>query len=254
MKLISWNVNGIRAGVKKGFIEKYHKMSADIFCIQETKAQDDQVIEALSELQDVNFSSNSAEKKGYSGVCTMSKSAPLSVEVGIGVSEHDSEGRVVKTEFSDFQLINVYVPNSGAGLKRLDYRAEWDSAFAQYLKTAEAYKPIIVTGDFNVAHQAIDLARPKQNYNKTSGYTQTEIDGMDGLLEVGLFDSWRVLHPEEVKYTFWSLRFGARAKNVGWRIDYFLVSNALRDRVKSAFILNDVMGSDHCPIGLELEG
>lgn len=252
MKLISWNVNGIRAGVKKDFVDKYRALEADIFCVQETKAQDDQVEEALSELEDVHLATASAEKKGYSGVCTLSKEEPINTSTGIGMDEHDNEGRVLKTEFEEFQLINVYVPNSGAGLKRLEYRAKWDKAFADYINREDLRKPVIVAGDFNVAHEAIDLARPKQNYNKTSGYTQTEIDGMDGLLDAGFFDSFRKLHPETIKYTFWSMRFGARAKNVGWRIDYFLVSDQLADRVRSAFILNEIMGSDHCPIGLEL--
>lgn len=253
MKLISWNVNGIRATVKKGFIDIYRELDADIFCIQETKAQDDQVVEALEELGDLHIHSNSAVRKGYSGVCTLSQEAPLSVSKGINNEEHDQEGRVLLTEFEQFQLINVYVPNSGAGLKRLDYRAEWDQAFADYISAMDDKKPVIVTGDFNVAHQAIDLARPKANYNKTSGYTQTEIDGLNGILEKGLVDSFRKLFPEKIQYTFWSQRFGARAKNVGWRIDYFLVSNKLESKIKDAFILNDIMGSDHCPLGLEID-
>ncbi|MDX1684527.1 MAG: exodeoxyribonuclease III [Saprospiraceae bacterium] len=253
MKLISWNVNGIRASVRKDFVKKYEEMDADVFCIQETKAQDDQVKEALEGVDNAHIYTTSAEKKGYSGVCTICKEEPVSVSEGIGEDKHDGEGRVLKTEFETFQLVNVYVPNSGAGLKRLDYRAEWDKAFAEYLREQDKIKPVIVAGDFNVAHEAIDLARPKQNYNKTSGYTQIEIDGMDGLLEAGFFDSWREQHPDKVKYTFWSMRFGAREKNIGWRIDYFLVSNTIKDRVGSTSIHNDVMGSDHCPIGLQLE-
>jgi exodeoxyribonuclease-3 len=253
MKMISWNVNGIRAGVKKGFVDKFKELKADIFCIQETKAQDEQVMEALNELDDWHIYSTSAVKKGYSGVAIISREPALSVTKGIGLEEHDQEGRVVAVEYEDYYLINVYVPNSGNGLKRLDYRSEWDKAFAIYLSNLKKKKPIIVTGDFNVAHEAIDLARPKQNYNKTSGYTQKEIDGLDGILEVGLFDSYRTLHPEKVEYTFWSQRFGAREKNVGWRIDYFLVDKNLSTNVTSAYILNDIMGSDHCPLGLELE-
>jgi exodeoxyribonuclease-3 len=253
MKMISWNVNGIRAGVKKGFVDKFKELKADIFCIQETKAQDEQVMEALNELDDWHIYSTSAVKKGYSGVAIISREPALSVTKGIGLEEHDQEGRVVAVEYEDYYLINVYVPNSGNGLKRLDYRSEWDKAFAIYLSNLKKKKPIIVTGDFNVAHEAIDLARPKQNYNKTSGYTQKEIDGLDGILEVGLFDSYRTLHPEKVEYTFWSQRFGAREKNVGWRIDYFLVDKNLSANVTSAYILNDIMGSDHCPLGLELE-
>lgn len=253
MKLISWNVNGIRAGIKKGFEEKYAEMDADLFCIQETKAQDDQVAEALTGIGDRHIYSHSAVKKGYSGVAVISKKEALNVSHGIGVEQHDQEGRVITLEYDDFYLVNVYVPNSGSGLKRLEYRSEWDRDFATYLKVLNGKKSTIVTGDFNVAHEAIDLARPKANYNKTSGYTQTEIDGMNGLLEVGFIDSFRKLHPEKVQYTFWSQRFGARAKNVGWRIDYFLVASELEKKMKSAFILDQVMGSDHCPLGLEMD-
>ena len=195
----------------------------------------------------------SAVKKGYSGVAILSKNEPIKVTTGIGVDEHDQEGRVIACEFEDFIMVNVYVPNSGSGLKRLDYRQEWDQAFAKYLKKLRKKKPIVVTGDFNVAHQAIDLARPKPNYNKTSGYTQAEIDGFDGILKVGLVDSFRLLYPEEVKYSFWSIRFGARAKNVGWRIDYFLVDKKLEEQIKDATIDNDIMGSDHCPVNLMLK-
>ena len=253
MKIVSWNVNGIRAAVGKDFIQEFEKLDADIFCIQETKAQDDQVAEALSAIQDYHLYTNSAVKKGYSGVSILSKSKAVSNSVDIGVEEHDQEGRVVCTEFEKFSLINVYVPNSGAGLKRLEYRAVWDKTFADYLNHKKEQKPIIVTGDFNVAHEAIDLARPKPNYNKTSGYTQVEIDGMDGLLSVGLYDAYRVLNPEKIQYTFWSFRFGARANNVGWRIDYFLVDNNLKDQVIDSSILDQVMGSDHCPIELEID-
>lgn len=252
MKIISWNVNGIRASVGKGFYEIVNDFNADLFCVQETKAQDDQVDIALDGLKDYHIYRNSAEKKGYSGVAILSKTKALNVTTDIGVVEHDSEGRVLTLEFDDFYLVNVYVPNSGSELKRLDYRATWDKAFAVFLKKLGAKKTLIVTGDFNVAHEAIDLARPKPNYNKTSGYTQTEIDGLDGILKTGLVDTFRQLHPEEVKYTFWSTRFNARARNTGWRIDYFLLSKAMLPKVQKAEIYNDVMGSDHCPIGLEL--
>jgi len=252
MKITSWNVNGIRAGVKKNFINELIDSNADIYCIQETKAQDDQVAEALASLEGYHLHSNSAVKKGYSGVAIISKEAPISVSVDIGVEEHDQEGRVIAAEFADFYIVNVYVPNSGSGLKRLEYRATWDAAFAKYLSKLRKKKPIIVTGDFNVAHQPIDLARPKPNYNKTSGYTQVEIDGMDGLHKVGLIDSYRALYPEKVEYSFWSVRFGARAKNVGWRIDYFLVDKKLLDQVTDSTIDTEIMGSDHCPINLEL--
>lgn len=253
MKLISWNVNGIRAVVGKEFLQQFAAMDADIFCLQETKAQDDQVATALASLEGYHLCSNSAEKKGYSGVAIISKKAPLSVVNDIGHLDHDMEGRVITAEFDTFYIINVYVPNSGEGLKRLDYRAEWDTTFSAYLAKLRTKKNIIVTGDFNVAHQAIDLARPKENYNKTSGYTQVEIDGMDKILSVGLTDSYRMLYPDKVQYSFWSARFGARAKNLGWRIDYFLVDQNLSDRIKDAFILDQEMGSDHCPIGLILQ-
>jgi len=250
MKLISWNVNGIRAGVKKGFVEKFNEIDADFFCLQETKAQTDQTAEALSEIEGYHLYSHHAVKKGYSGVSVLSKEEAQSVEFGIGEEEHDSEGRVITLEYEDFILINVYVPNSGSGLKRLDYRKTWDEAFLKFLKKKEKIKPLVITGDFNVAHQPIDLARPKPNYNKTSGYTQVEIDGMDAFQKAGFIDTYRYLHPEKVQYTFWSVRFGARAKNVGWRIDYFLISPQLKNRLKEAFILDQIEGSDHCPLGI----
>jgi exodeoxyribonuclease-3 len=247
MQIISWNVNGVRATVKKGLIDIIHDSGADIYCLQETKAQDDQVQEALAELKEFHVYSNSATKKGYSGVAIISKTEPINVTTDMGIEEHDDEGRVICAEYPDFYLINVYVPNSGAGLKRLDYRAAWDEAFKSYLSDLQKVKPIIVTGDFNVAHAAIDLKNDKSNYNKTSGYTQKEIDGLDGILSIGLKDSFRELNPEEVKYSFWSTRFNARASNAGWRIDYFLVSDSLMPKVTSAFIDNDTFGSDHCP-------
>lgn len=252
MQIISWNVNGVRATVKKGLIDIINNSGADIYCLQETKAQDDQVQEALSDLNGYHKYSNSATKKGYSGVAILSKTEPISVTTDIGIEEHDDEGRVICAEYADFYLINVYVPNSGSGLKRLDYRATWDEAFKNYLADLQKHKPILVTGDFNVAHAAIDLKNDKPNYNKTSGYTQKEIDGLDGILSIGLKDSFRELHPEEVKYSFWSTRFNARASNAGWRIDYFLVSDALMPKVTDAFIDNDTFGSDHCPVGIVL--
>jgi exodeoxyribonuclease-3 len=252
MKLISWNVNGIRSVVGKTFLQQFAQMDADIFCLQETKAQDDQVAEALSGLNGYHIHSNSAEKKGYSGVAIISKVEPISVTRDIGIAEHDNEGRVICAEFENFYMVNVYVPNSGEGLKRLDYRSEWDEDFSQYLAGLRAKKKVVVTGDFNVAHQAMDLARPKENYNKTSGYTQVEIDGMDKILSKGFTDSYRHLHPEKIQYSFWSARFGARAKNLGWRIDYFLVDERMTDKISDAFILDQELGSDHCPIGLVL--
>ncbi len=253
MKIISWNVNGIRASVKKGFYDIYNQIDADIFCIQETKAQDDQVEEALQELNGAYLYSTSAEKKGYSGTAIISKTKPISFNAGIGITEHDNEGRVCHAEYEDFHLVNVYVPNSGSGMKRLDYRATWDLAFRKFLKKLMKDKTLIVTGDFNVAHSAIDLARPKQNYNKTSGYTQTEIDGLDGILSNGLVDTYRSLNPETIGYTFWSQRFKARERNVGWRIDYFLLSKKAKAKIQNAYILDDIYGSDHCPIGLDIK-
>lgn len=250
--IISWNINGIRAFVGKGFLATFRDLDPDVICLQETKAQDDQVMAALSDFKGYHIHSNSAEKKGYSGVAILAKQKPISIDSDIGVEEHDSEGRVIAAEFAKYYLVNVYVPNSGSELKRLDYRKTWDAAFLKYIKKLEKKKPVIVTGDFNVAHQAIDLARPKSNYNKTAGYTQVEIDGMSNLVASGLVDTFRKLHPEEVAYTFWSVRFGARAKNVGWRIDYFLVSSSLFPSVKDSYVSMDLMGSDHCPIGLKL--
>lgn len=255
MKIVSWNVNGIRASVKKGFEEVVSNFDADIFCIQETKAQDDQVSEALKAVTGYELYSNSAERKGYSGTGILSKQQPLMVQPNIGVEEHDLEGRVCCAEYDSFYLVNVYVPNSGNGLKRLDYRAIWDKDFTGYLLELQKKKPIIVTGDFNVAHTANDLANPKSNYNKTSGFTQVEIDGFEYMLKtLNLVDGFRTLHPDTFdKYTFWSMRGGARSRNVGWRIDYFLVSENLWPRVKSAEIHDQVLGSDHCPISLEID-
>lgn len=253
MKIVSWNVNGVRAAVKKDFLAEVKKSKADIYCIQETKAQDDQVIEALAELKGYKINVVSAEKKGYSGVSIFSKVEPISVTKGIGINEHDNEGRVICAEFEQFYMVNVYVPNSGAGMKRLEYRATWDAAFADYLAGLRKTKPVIVTGDFNVAHQPLDLARPKPNYNKTSGYTQVEIDGITNILNKGFVDAYRMLYPEKVEYSFWSARFGARAKNAGWRIDYFLVDKSLKEQITESQIHTQIMGSDHCPISVELK-
>jgi exodeoxyribonuclease III len=253
MKIVSWNVNGIRATVGQEFYPNFDELNADIFCIQETKAQDDQVIEALADMTGYSIVCTSAEKKGYSGVAIISKETPLKTTYGIGVKEHDTEGRVVTNEYADFYLVNVYVPNSGEGMKRLEYRSEWDQAFAKFLKKLKAKKSVIVCGDFNVAHCPIDLARPKENYNKTSGYTQTEIDGLSLLMKQGFVDSFRTLHPEKVQYSFWSVRFGARAKNLGWRIDYFLVDEKIKNKISNAEIHDQLMGSDHCPISVTLD-
>mgnify|MGYP001168842848 FL=1 len=253
MKIISWNVNGIRAVAQKNFFDDFKALAPDILCLQETKAQDDQVTETLSSIEGYHIYSNSAEKKGYSGTAIISKTKPLSITKGIGIEEHDNEGRVLCAEYENFYLVTVYVPNSGSDLKRLGYRQIWDLAFFNYLKNLEKQKPVIVCGDMNVAHRPIDLTHPKANYNKYAGYMQEEIDGMDRFTQGGLVDSFRYFYPDKTgAYSWWSYRAGARAKNVGWRIDYFLVSESFMTQVKSASILPEIMGSDHCPIAIEL--
>lgn len=252
MRIISWNVNGIRAIQNKEFDKSMELMAPDIICFQETKAQDDQVKETLIHYGDYELYSNSAERKGYSGTAILTKVKPLGVYPDIGINDHDKEGRVLTLEFEDFYLTTVYVPNSGSELLRLNYRTTWDQDFLAYLKKLEENKPVIVCGDFNVAHKAIDLARPKENYNKAAGYMQEEIDGMDAFTSNGLVDTFRLIHGDTIKYTWWSYRGGARERNVGWRIDYFLVSESYAPKIKDAFILNEVMGSDHCPVGIEL--
>lgn len=253
MKIVSFNVNGIRAIMKKDFQESLSMMNPDILCLQETKAQDDQVEEALKPIEGYYLYSNSAVKKGYSGTAILSKEKPLSVQNDMGIEEHDTEGRVICAEYKDFYLVNVYTPNSGSSLKRLPYRQQWDRDFKNYLKDLEKKKPVILCGDLNVAHQDIDLANPKPNYNKSAGYMQEEIDGISAYLNNGFIDTFRYQHEETVKYSWWSYRAGARARNVGWRIDYFLVSESLIPQVKKAEIYNEVMGSDHCPVALELK-
>ena len=253
MKIVSWNVNGIRAVAKKNFFEDFKQLAPDILCLQETKSQDDQVAETLARIDNYFIYSNSAEKKGYSGTAILSKDKPLSVTPNIGLAEHDNEGRVLCAEYKSFFVVNVYVPNSGNELKRLEYRQTWDLAFFNYLKNLEKQKPVVVCGDFNVAHKAIDLARPKPNYNKSAGFMQEEIDGIDRFTQGGFIDTFRHFFPNETdKYTWWSYRAGAREKNVGWRIDYFLASQSIIPYLENALILNEVLGSDHCPIGIEL--
>ena len=253
MRLVSWNVNGVRAAVRKDFISSVAAIQPDVLCLQETKAQDDQVLEALQDLQGYEIQPYSAIRKGYSGTCVISRKAPLSLRFGIGNEEHDQEGRVITAEFADYFLVTVYTPNSGAGLKRLEYRAQWDIDFLAHLKKLEESKPVIVCGDLNVCHREIDIARPKANYNKSPGYTQKEIDGLDRIIDAGFTDTFRHFYPDTVKYSWWSMRGGAREKNVGWRLDYFLTSSALQDRLSDASILNDIYGSDHCPVVLELK-
>ena len=253
MRFISWNVNGIRAAVKKGFQASLASMQPDVLCVQETKAQDDQVGEALASIDGYRLYSNSAVKKGYAGTAILTKENPVDVQLDMGIDVHDQEGRVIALDFGDYYLVTVYTPNSGSELKRLSYRKEWDAAFLNYLKKLEMGKPVIACGDFNVAHEPIDLARPKPNYNKTAGYTQVEIDGMDNLVGADFVDTFRYQHPEEVKYSWWSYRAAARKRNIGWRIDYFLVSNSLVDRIAHTDILNEIQGSDHCPVLLEIK-
>ena len=253
-KLISWNLNGIRASVKKGFLNSLNEINPDMLCIQETKAQDDQVREALLELEGYHIYSNSAEKKGYSGTAILSKIKPLSVTNDMGISEHDMEGRVIAAEFESFFLVTIYVPNSKRDLSRLEYRSQWDADLLKYIKSLEKTKPVIVCGDFNVAHKEIDLARPKPNYNKSAGFTQIEIDGIDNFTNAGLTDTYRHFYPEETgAYSWWSYMGAARANNVGWRIDYFLTSQSLDGNLKAATIHQEYMESDHCPVGLEIE-
>lgn len=253
MKIISWNVNGIRAVAQKNFFADFEALAPDILCLQETKAQDDQVAETLSPIDGYHIYSNSAERKGYSGTAIISKTKPLSVTKGIGIEEHDNEGRVLCAEYENFYLVTVYVPNSGSDLRRLAYRQTWDLAFFNYLKNLESQKPVLVCGDLNVAHRPIDLTHPKANYNKYAGYMQEEIDGMDRFVGNGLVDSFRHFYPEKTgAYSWWSYRAGARAKNVGWRIDYFLVSERFVPQIKSVSILSEIMGSDHCPVAIEL--
>ena len=252
MKLISFNVNGIRAAVKKGLLESIEEMDADVIGFQETKATPEQVQEALFGISDYHVYAFSAEKKGYSGTAVITRTEPISVKYGIDQAEHDDQGRAITCEFEDFYFLNVYVPNSGNGLVRLPYRKTWDAALLSYIKELEESKPVIYCGDMNVAHRPIDIKNDKANYNKTPGYTLDEIDGMDNYVDAGLVDTFRSFYPEEVKYSWWSYRANARENNVGWRLDYFLVSENLMPVVKDAFILNEVHGSDHCPVGITL--
>ena len=253
MKIISWNVNGIRSVQSKGFAEILAQLDADCILLQETKAQADQIDKALEGIDGYHIYSNCAERKGYAGVTILSRHEPLQIIHDIGIAEHDQEGRVIVAEFEDFYLLNVYVPNSGEALARLDYRQSWDLEFLAYCQQLQSKKPIIACGDFNVAHREIDIARPKPNYNKSAGYTQVEIDGFSRFLDAGLVDTYRHFHPDTVAYSWWSFRGGARARNVGWRIDYVLTSKAMVGKVKQAFILPDITGSDHCPVGIEID-
>ena len=249
MKLISWNVNGLRAVMGKGFLDVFTGLDADVFCLQETKLQEGQI-----ELPLPGFYQfwNYAEKKGYSGTAVFTRRQPLSVRYGLGIAEHDHEGRVITLEFEDFYLLTVYTPNSQDGLARLPYRMEWEDAFLHYLKTLEEKKPVVFCGDLNVAHREIDIKNPKANL-RNAGFTQEERDKMTALLASGFVDTFRYFHPDQTgAYSWWSYRFHAREHNAGWRIDYFIVSDALKDRLESACIHPEIFGSDHCPVELVL--
>ena len=249
MKLISWNVNGLRAAVKKGFIENFNALDADIFCLQETKLQAGQI---ELDLPGYHQYWCYAEKKGYSGTAVFTRTEPISVTYNLGYPEHDMEGRVITCEFEDFYFVTGYTPNSQNELARLDYRMKWEDDFRAYLKKLEESKPVIVTGDMNVAHREIDLKNPKTN-RKNAGFTDEERQKFTELLDAGFIDTFRYFYPDqEGIYSWWSYRFSARAKNAGWRIDYFCVSESLKDRLADAKILTDVMGSDHCPVELDL--
>lgn len=250
MKLISWNVNGLRACMTKGFDEFVKKENADVYCVQETKMQKEQA--------EIHFDGydefwNSAEKKGYSGTAVFSRLTPSGVTYGIGIEEHDKEGRVITLDYGNFYLVNVYTPNSKQELERLDYRMVWEDEFREYLLALDKVKPVIVCGDLNVAHTEIDLKNPKAN-RRNAGFTDEERGKMTELLESGFCDSFRYLYPDkEGIYSWWSYRFNARANNAGWRIDYFLVSDRIKDKIKAAEILTEIYGSDHCPVCLEIE-
>ena len=250
MHLISWNVNGLRACLGKGFLDFFRAADADVFCLQETKLQPHQI---ELELPGYHQYWNSAEKKGYSGTALFTRTAPQSVSYGIGAAQHDTEGRVITAEFSDFYLVNCYTPNAQRGLARLDYRMAWEDAFFVYLKALEAQKPVVLCGDLNVAHQEIDLKNPKSNRGN-AGFSDEERAKFTELLESGFSDSFRALYPDKTgAYSWWSYMYHARANNAGWRIDYFVVSKRLLGQVRDSVIYPEIMGSDHCPVGLELE-
>ena len=249
MRLISWNVNGLRACMQKGFMDFFSTIDADNFCIQESKMQREQ-----SEFHFPNYQEywNCAEKKGYSGVVIFSKTKPLSVDYDMGIAHHDKEGRIITAEYNDFYLVNVYTPNSKRELERLDYRMEWEDDFLQFLKSLESKKPVIICGDLNVAHQEIDLKNPKSN-RRNAGFTDEERAKMTALLNAGFTDTFRHFYPDkEGAYSWWSYMGKARANNTGWRIDYFLCSNALDSKLIDAKIYPEILGSDHCPVGLEI--
>lgn len=249
MKFISWNVNGLRACTGKGFEDSFRQLDADFFCLQETKMQAGQL-----DLQFPGYTSywNYAEKKGYSGTAIYTRHTPLAVTYGIGIDEHDHEGRVITLEMDDFYLVTCYTPNSQDGLRRLDYRMKWEADFLDYIKKLDEKKPVILCGDLNVAHQEIDLKNPKTN-RRNAGFTDEERECMTTMLANGFADTFRTLHPDDVTYSWWSYRFHAREKNAGWRIDYFIVSERMMSRVSGATIHTEVFGSDHCPVELTIE-
>lgn len=247
MKLISWNVNGIRACINKGFIDIVDALDADVFCLQETKAQPEQ-IEISKELYPYQYA-YSAIRKGYSGTMILSRKEPLSVSYGLQIEEHDKEGRVITAEFEDFYLVTVYTPNSGDGLKRLEYRMEWDKAFSSYIRSLN--KPVVICGDLNVANEEIDIKNPKTN-RRNAGFTDEERESFKTNLLPYVKDAFRTLYPDKVEYSWWSYRFNARKNNAGWRIDYWLVSPELMEKVEDSKILTDIYGSDHCPIELDI--
>ena len=248
MKFISWNVNGLRACVGKDFENQFKELDADFFCLQETKMQEGQL-----DLQFEGYESywNYAEKKGYSGTAIYTKHRPLNVSYGMGVEEHDHEGRIITLEYDQFYLVTCYTPNSQTELKRLDYRMTWEDDFRKFLKSLDAKKPVVICGDLNVAHEEIDIKNPKTN-RRNAGFTDEEREKMTVLLNDGFTDSFRYLHPDEVTYSWWSYRFKAREKNAGWRIDYFLVSNRIKEQITEAKIHTEIMGSDHCPVEVDL--
>ena len=249
MKLISWNVNGFRACLGKGFADFFAAQDADFFCLQETKMQPGQAEFVTPDHHQYWYS---AEKKGYSGTAIFAKKEPLSVKYGLGIAEHDTEGRAITLEYDDFYLLCVYTPNAQRELARLDYRMSWEDALREYIVALDAKKPVIYCGDLNVAHEEIDLKNPKTNHH-SAGFSDEERGKFTELLESGFKDTFRTLYPDTVAYSWWSYMMKAREKNVGWRIDYFVVSERIMDKVKDSFILSDVMGSDHCPVGIEIE-
>jgi len=254
LHFVSWNVNGIRAIIKKDFVKSIRAMAPDVLCLQETKAAEDEVAAALEVLPEYKvFANSSKARKGYSGTAILTKTEPIHVFFDMNLEEHDQEGRVIAAEFLQYFVVTVYTPNAGEGLARLEYRLGWDQEFREYLLWLLRRKPVIVCGDFNVAHQPIDLTRAKENYNRSAGYTQKEIDGFTQLLDAGFVDTFRHFYPNEVKYSYWDFVTFARDKNVGWRIDGFLASKNFMPHVSDAMIYNEYFGSDHCPVGVKVK-